>query len=218
VESTDGEWVELEQSDGSIRRLWRPDEQPPSPDGTFGTWYVDDGQWEWVSAWTWVAVPEESAASPAPASAPLPVDRPLVSRRFVLGWGAAAAVTALIVVGIAASRDGGSRSTRATAAELAQEIGIAFDRFQIDDQGYLGRTGGLAVIFINQGRETRTFWTTIQAAGPRGVLAVDTIQVQDLKPGETRSMPAFGDDPNLEALAAATFTVTRTDGTPPPLS
>lgn len=220
MESSDGEWVELEQPDGRMRRVWRPDEQPPSPDGTFGSWYVvtEEGsdRWEWVSAWQWTAV-EEQPALVAREEPPVPTEPPLLTRRFVLGWGAAVALTAVVVGGIAL-RGSSAQARPATAAELAQEIGVSFGRFEIADQGYLGRSGGLMVTFINQGRATRSFWTTIQAAGPGGVLATETLRVQDLEAGASITQPAFAADPNLSGLAAATFTVIRTDGTPPPLS
>lgn len=221
MDPTAGEWVELDQPDGTVRRVWRPDEQPPSPDGTFGTWYVvaeDDAErYEWISAWTWTAVEETPASVVAPAEPPPPEPPRLLSRRFVLGWGAAAAATAVLVVGIGALRGDSARSEPATAAELGREIGISFDRFAIDDQGYLGRFGGLSVTFINQGEKTRTFWATIQAAGTRGVLATETIHVRDLRSGATTTQAAFSADPNLDGLASSTFTVTRIDVTPPPL-
>lgn len=222
MDASDGEWVELATPDGNTRRVWRPDAQPPSPDGQFGTWYVvtDGGsdRWEWVSAWRWT----EAEAEPATVQPALPVqpaEQRLLTRRFVIGWGAAATLTAVVVLGVAAVRDGGSaRAQPATAAELAREIGVSFGRYEILDEGYLGRSGGLVVTIINQGGSTRTFWITIEAAGPGGVLAAETIAVRDLGPGRTTSRTAFGELPNLEGLAAARFTVTAIDGRPPPVS
>ena len=48
--SLDGHWLQV---DG--RRDWIPDDQPPSPDGTPGTWHIvgasgEMGEWEWHPA------------------------------------------------------------------------------------------------------------------------------------------------------------------------
>ncbi len=217
MDPSDGEWVERTLPDGDVRRVWRPDEQPPSPDGLFGSWYVvsDDGG----DRWEWVPVPRRTDAGVVRTEEPAaPMAPPVLSRRSVIGWVAAAALTA-VIVGVAAVQGGGSAEFRpASAEDLAQDIGIVFDRFQIADEGYLGRSGGLAVTFINQGRTARTFWTTIAATGPGGLIATETLAVQGLEPGKATSQTAFAEDPHLEAMAAATFTVTRTDGTPPPLN
>lgn len=62
-----GRWVETRRPDGTIRQDWRPDEQPPSPDGGSGSWHVvsEDGganRWEWV--------PRAAAFASPPASVP----------------------------------------------------------------------------------------------------------------------------------------------------
>lgn len=62
-----GRWVETRRPDGTIRQDWRPDEQPPSPDGGSGSWHVvsEDGganRWEWV--------PQAAAFASPPASVP----------------------------------------------------------------------------------------------------------------------------------------------------
>ncbi|MGQ0844718.1 MAG: hypothetical protein ACT4QF_11330 [Sporichthyaceae bacterium] len=223
MDSSDGEWVELEQPDGVLRRLWRPDEQPASPDGTFGTWYVVtlDGvdRLEWFSRGTFAAVPVAPAPTRlAPEPAAEPVERGLFTRRFVVGWTLAATATAALVIGVGGLGGGGSEYVPPTAAELAPEIGVSFGRFAIEDDVFDGRSGGVPVTIVNLGRTTRTFWTTIEAVGPGGVLATETLAVRQLRAGEATTRSAFADVPNLDGLAAATFAVTRTAGTPPPVT
>lgn len=53
--SDGGRWVDVPQPDGTSRRDWRPDDQPPSPDGGPGSWHVVTGggqanRWEWIPA------------------------------------------------------------------------------------------------------------------------------------------------------------------------
>lgn len=221
MDSSDGEWVDLPGPDGDVRRVWRPDEQPPSPDGGFGSWYLvsEEGEDrpEWVSAWHWTEAPAAPVVA-EPAAASRPAEQRLMTRRFVLGWAAATAAAAGLVVGIDALH-GGDRAPdqTATAADLARDIGVSFDRFAVTDDVYDGKHGGLAVTFVNQGKTARTFWTSIQADGLRGVIAVETIAVQNLKPGESTTQTAFAANPQVDALAAATFRVTATEGRPPPL-
>ncbi|MGQ0467167.1 MAG: hypothetical protein ACT4QG_17860 [Sporichthyaceae bacterium] len=219
MDSSDGEWVDVAGPDDTVRRLWRPDEQPASPDGTFGSWYVDSGdgtdRWEWVSAWRWTEAPPVEQTVPS-EPAPAPVEPRLLTRRFVLGWSAAALATAALVVAVDAAR-GPAPAGIPTAAELAQEIGVSFDRFAYTDDVFDGRNGGLTVTFVNSGRTARTFWTTIEADGVSGPIATETLAVQNLGPGESTTQTAFAANPQIDALAAATFRVTYTDGRPPPL-
>lgn len=220
MDSSDGEWVDLAGPEEDVRRVWRPDEQPASPDGNFGSWYVvtEDGAacWEWVSAWRWT----EAAATPTePEAALVPAEQRLLTRRFVLGWAAATVATAVLVVGVDALRggDGSGPDQTATSADLARDIGVSFDRFAVTDDVYDGKHGGLTVTFVNEGKIARTFWTSIQADGLRGVIATETLAVQNLEPGESTSQTAFAANPQVDALASATFRVTATEGRPPPL-
>lgn len=63
-----GRWVEVRRADGIARTDWRPDEQPPSPDGSRGSWHVVTADGE-PSRWEWVPL-AVTPAPPAHASPP----------------------------------------------------------------------------------------------------------------------------------------------------
>lgn len=64
--SDGGRWVEITRPDGTTRRDWRPDEQPPSPDGGPGDWHVVLGVGGAPDDWAWIPM----AAPAAPPRSP----------------------------------------------------------------------------------------------------------------------------------------------------
>lgn len=68
--SDGGRWVEVTRPDGTARRDWRPDEQPPSPDGGEGSWHVVTGGGE-ADRWEWMAAPAPVPMPPAAWNSPL---------------------------------------------------------------------------------------------------------------------------------------------------
>ncbi|MGQ0842527.1 MAG: hypothetical protein ACT4QF_00190 [Sporichthyaceae bacterium] len=90
-----GEWIDVELSDGSMRRDWIPVDQPPPPGGYPGLWHVvaePDGstRWEWHLL---------RAALPGPSGPDLVGAEPMPTRRSVpLGMALLALPGAVAVV------------------------------------------------------------------------------------------------------------------------
>lgn len=153
---------------------------------------------------------------------PFDVASPGRARLVVLASAALA-----LAVGVGVSADAlESRKAAATAekeqiaapATLAQDIGIVLGTFQIIDGGVDGRHGALPVTFTNNGSQTRHFRTTIEATGRSGVvLHTESIAVQGLEPGASRTETAFGGVPQeqIAQLTTAQFLITGTEGAAP---
>jgi len=58
-----GSWVDVLRPGGVLRRDWVPSEQPPSPDGTPGTWHVVNDHRGGESRWEWHPKPAPLSAT-----------------------------------------------------------------------------------------------------------------------------------------------------------
>lgn len=166
----------------------RPEIEPAGPNGAFGVAASGAG----------------GAVVIAAASAALVL---------AVGAGAGAKLT-----GSGEPAAGSAAEQIATSDDLVRDIVIVPGQFRLVDDGIDGRRGVLPVTFTNRGDSTRDFRTTIEATGRYGQrLGVESLAVQDLVPGETTTLTAFGGTPaeRMPALLSARFLVIGTEGAVP---
>ncbi|MGQ0467161.1 MAG: hypothetical protein ACT4QG_17830 [Sporichthyaceae bacterium] len=241
MNSAGGAWVEVPRPDGTTRRDWRPDEQPPSPDGSPGCWHVvtGDGQpdrWEWIGAASGAVaraatiaprtVGGASAVLAAPGAATLAAPAgdarargslPRPKKTAVVGALVAVAVLAGAAVVIGLGGGGAASGSLPTTLgpgqtsneQIAGEIAVAFDQFQVVDDGTGGQRGLVQVQFVNNGVESRSFDVRVRAVDGQGAAVEDLTRVDNLEPGQSVVKNMFGTlaADRFAAMAAATFGV-----------
>lgn len=122
-----GRWVGVRRIDGTSRTDWRPDEQPPSPDGSPGSWHVvteggEPPRWEWAPLapapspppgppQTPFAITPPSDAAPGPAAGRRPRGSGLTSRQLKIGGAVGLGVVVLLAGTLVAGKilGGGGR-------------------------------------------------------------------------------------------------------------
>lgn len=92
-----GRWADVAGSDGTVRQIWVPADQPPSPDGTVGEWHVVEDEPGQPTRWEWHLA--EPTLQGVPVAAPREVD-PAGIDRAALGVGIVWAVFLVALPGV----------------------------------------------------------------------------------------------------------------------
>ncbi|MGQ0463949.1 MAG: hypothetical protein ACT4QG_01390 [Sporichthyaceae bacterium] len=241
-----GRWVEAPQANGTVRRDWRPDEQPPSPDGTPGSWHVvsGDGQadrWEWIPA-AGLSGPPQFLPPPAPGKGAKAPSSPGSARpaipsalRSPKALVAVAAVAGLVAAGLVVPRLLGSGSggagpadpavvaelTRIEGDAVSREVAASFSAFQVGTDANGQSVALVQATFTNNGSSQQNFQALVEAvdAGTGASLGEDTALVLRLAPGQSTTVPMFQNLPGdrWQAMGTATFAVKSFTKTQAPL-